>query len=191
MFKELVRNARSFRRFREDEPVSLDILRELVDMARLVPCGGNQQPLRYRIVHGNDCARVFPHLAWAAALKDWDGPGPGERPTGYIIILSSAGRKNPPNTDIGIAAQTIQLGATHLGFGACQLGSIKRDLIHRDLGIPNEWAVNLVIAIGKPGETVVIEDLAPGAPTAYFRTSDNVHHVPKRTLDEVLVVCHG
>ena len=138
-------------------------------------------------MHGADCEKVFPHLAWAAALKDWDGPGPGERPTGYVIILSAAGRGSPPQTDIGIAAQTIQLAATHLGYGACQLGSIKRELIHRDLGIPEEWAGNLVVAVGRPAETVVLEELAPGAPTAYYRTPDGVHHVPKRSLEEVLV----
>jgi hypothetical protein len=41
--------------------------------------------------------------------------------------------------------------------------------------------------VGKPKETVVIEDLAPGEATKYWRDDDQVHHVPKRTLEELIV----
>jgi len=187
MFAQLVKKARSIRRFAESDPIPLAVLRDLVDTARLAPCGGNQQPLRYRIVAGDECAKIFPFIAWAAALKDWDGPAPGERPTGYVVILSSAERKNAPQTDMGIAAQTIQLAAAAQGYGACMLGAIKRPEIHAALGLPDAWAVQLMVALGRPAETVVIEDLAPGADTAYYRTADGIHHVPKRTLDEVLI----
>ncbi len=187
MLVDLVKKARSHRRFLESDPIPPETLRELVDIARLAPCGGNQQPLRYRIVTGDECAAVFPYIAWAGALKDWEGPAEGERPTGYIAILSSADRNSPPHADMGIAAQTIQLAATDLGYAACMLGAIKRPEIHKALGLPDAWAVNLLVALGRPGETVVIEDLAPGGDTAYYRTPDGIHHVPKRTLDEVLV----
>ena len=186
-FHDLVRKARTIRRFAESDPVPEAVMRELVDIARIVPSGGNQQPLRYLIVHGADVRKLDPLVAWAGLLKDWGGPKQGERPTGFIIILSAAGKPQAPLTDIGIAAQTIQLAAAERGYGACIMGSIKRDEIHRVLGIPGEWAVQLAIALGKPGEKVVLEEAAPGGGTAYYRTPDQIHHVPKRRLEDVLV----
>jgi nitroreductase len=103
MFHDLVKKARSFRRFDESSPISNDVLTELVDMARVVPNGGNQQPLRYRIVSdAEERAEVFQHLAWAGALKNWPGPDEGERPTGYIIILADASRDNAPATTLAL-----------------------------------------------------------------------------------------
>jgi nitroreductase len=188
MFDELVRNARSIRRFREDAPIAADLLRHLVDLARVTPSGGNAQPLRYRVVSDPDeCARVFAQTRWAGALKDWDGPAEGERPTGYIVICTSAETERIPQIDIGIAAQTIQLGATYLGYGACQLGSIGREEIRDTLGIPGEWAVRLLLALGCPAETVVLEDMPPGGSKDYWRDGDGVHHVPKRRLGDILL----
>lgn len=185
-FKELVINARTHRRFVESDPIPADVVRDLVDTARNVPSGGNQQPLRYRLVtEPAECAALFPHLRWAAALKDWDGPAPGERPTGYIVILTPVSK--PFYNDVGIAAQTIQLGATALGYAACMLGNIDRPAIQETLKLPPEYDIQLVIALGRPGETVVLEPLAPGAPLNYWRTPDQKHHVPKRKLEDVLI----
>ena len=184
---DLVRRARTIRRFVESDPVPESLLRDLVDIARLVPCGGNQQPLRYRLVQGPEARLLDPLVAWATMLKDWGGPRVGERPTGFIVILAAADRTQAPLTDIGIAAQTIHLAAAERGYGACMLGAIKREAIHNVLNLPPEWAVHLAIAIGRPAETVVIEDLAPGGETRYYRTPDGVHHVPKRRLEDALI----
>lgn len=187
MFAELVRSARSCRRFDESDPITSEILTQLVDMARVTPNGGNAQPLRYAIVAGaKTCAEVFPALRWAAKLKGWAGPKEGERPTGYILVLSSI-EKGTPATEVGIAAQTIQLGATSLGYAACQLGSVDRTRITEAVKLPPEWRINLVIALGRPGEKIVLEDVAAGQSIDYYRAPDDVHHVPKIRLDDVLV----
>lgn len=184
MMKDLVGKARSIRRFDEADPITEEALRALVDMARLSPCGGNAQPLRYRIVFKKEeCDAVFPFLAWAAALKDWSGPSDGERPTGYVVILGEGG----PDINTGIAAQTIQLAAAEMGYGSCMLGSIQRDNIKATLRIPAPYSVKLVIALGKPVETVVIEEVSGGTNLNYYRTKDGVHHVPKLGLKDVLI----
>jgi len=184
MFADLVRRARTYRRFVESDRIPAETLRGLVDVARIASCGGNSQKLRYMIVSElDDCAALFPSLAWAAALKDWPGPAEGERPTGYIIILSEAGAGH----NVGIAAQTIQLAATEAGYGVCMMGAIKRDDIKATFSIPEAVNVHLVLAIGKPAETVVIEPMPESGSTAYWRSEDGVHHVPKRALGDVLV----
>lgn len=184
MFADLVKKARTYRRFDQSDPISADELKGFVDIARIVSCGANNQKLRYMIVSTpEDCAKLFPKLTWAGALKDWDGPVEGERPTGYIMILSEGN----PGHDAGIAAQTIQLAATEAGYGVCMMGAIKREEIKAEFKIPATINLHLVLAIGKPGETVVIEPMPEDGETAYWRSEDGVHHVPKRSLEDVIL----
>ena len=49
MIKELVKKNRSIRRFKEHESIPIQILRELIDLARLSPSAANKQPLKYII----------------------------------------------------------------------------------------------------------------------------------------------
>lgn len=185
-FSQLVKQARSYRRFVEGDPISAETVRGLVDMVRFVPSAANQQPLRYRIV--TDAAmrpQVFQHLKWAGALKDWGGPKEGERPTGYILILTEKGKN--VSCDVGIAAQTLQLAATAAGYGACMLGAIDRGGLQQTLNLPANMEVQLVVALGRPGEKIVLEELAANANPAYWRTPDQVHHVPKRRMEDVLI----
>ena len=88
MLKKLILKTRSYRRFYQEFAISRETLVELVDLARLSPSAGNNQPLKYFLA----CdlltnAAIFKHLAWAAYLKEWPGPPEGERPSAYIITL--------------------------------------------------------------------------------------------------------
>ena len=187
-FTELVEKNRSYRRFDASYEVSIGTLRELVDLARKTATGANKQPLKYMLSCGPEAnARIFETLAWAGALKEWDGPAESERPSAYIVILVDKEIRPSGGKDVGIAAQTILLGAAERGLGGCMLGSIKRPVLQTALSIPEELEISLVIALGKPAEKVVLEDAAPGASIDYYRDADDVHHVPKRTLTEILV----
>ena len=88
MLAELARKCRSIRRFKEHERISLDTLRELVDVGRLAASAGNAQPLKYKLaVDPGLNANIFTSLSWAGHLAGWDGPEQGERPAAYIIVL--------------------------------------------------------------------------------------------------------
>ncbi len=50
MLYDLVRRTRSFRRFQQDEPVDMDTLKSLVDLARLGGSARNVQPLKYLLI---------------------------------------------------------------------------------------------------------------------------------------------
>ncbi len=184
MFADLARKARSTRRFDQQQPIPEADLRQLVDVARIASCGGNQQPLRYRIVSpAEECAAVFPHIAWAGALKDWDGPADGEQPTGYITIVSEGNHA----MDVGIAAQSIQLAAAEMGYACCMLGAIRRPKIAAVLNIPHPYTIDLLLALGRPAETIVLEDVPAGSDLKYYRDTDDVHHVPKLDLASVII----
>lgn len=185
--KELVTATRSFRRFRQD-PITRETLRELVDLARLSPSGGNVQPLKYVLSNEPDTnAAIFPSTIWAGYLTEWPGPAEGERPTAYIVILLDTGISRSAGCDHGIAAQSIVLGAMDRGIGACMIGSLKRKELAGALAIPARYEILLVIALGVPGETVVLEDLGPGGGIEYYRDSEDAHHVPKRSLNDVIL----
>ena len=195
-FASLVRSCRSYRRFDESSRISPDLLVGLVDLARLCANGANAQRLRFRVVSDADeCAAVFDQLAWAGYFKDWDGPEPGERPSGYVVIAAErtvAGKPAAPITEVdcGIAAQTMMLAARAAtpSFGGCMLKAFKPALADV-LDIDTErYELKLVCAFGISAEEVRLEPLE-SAPEdiKYWRDEAGVHHVPKRDLAAVLL----
>ena len=131
---------------------------------------------------------IFPHLRWAGYLTDWPGPSEGERPSAYVILLwDTAIKENTGSYDPGIASQSILLGATERGLGGCIIGSIDRDALRAALSVDRRYEILLVLALGVPAETVVLEELPPGGDHRYWRDAQQVHHVPKRTLEELIV----
>ena len=188
MIKELVAKNRSYRRFHEDVPIEYETLRELVDLARLSASAANSQPLRYMLsCDPKKNALIFPNTAWAMYLKDWPGPSAGERPSAYIIILEDTQVSYPLRCDHGIAAQSILLGATEKGLGGCIIGAIKKRELRDALKIPARYEILLVLALGKPKGKVVIETVGPDGDIKYWRDSKGIHHVPKRSLDEIII----
>jgi len=185
---QLLRKNRSFRRFHEEQPIARQTLIELVELTRLCPSSSNRQPLKYLVAcEPDERAKVFPHLQWAGALRDWPGPAEGERPTAYIVILGDTRIASTFSVDPGIVAQSMLLAAAERGLGGCMFGSVDRRGICRDLNIPEHLQVVLVVALGRPAETVVLEEMKDPTTIDYWRDDAHVHHVPKRPLEEILV----
>lgn len=188
MFKDLVLKNRSYRRFDENYEISETTLLELVDLARQTPSGANLQPLKYYLSADKETNnKIFSTLKWAGYLKDWNGPIEGERPTGYIVVLLDLRIKESIRFDVGIAAQTILLGATELGLGGCMFGAVERDELKKVLDLPFDFEIPLVIALGKPVEHVVMEDIPADGSIKYYRDEDGTHHVPKRRLEDIVI----
>lgn len=186
--KELFLKNRSYRRFYQDVPIELETLRELVDLARLSASGANRQPLKYLLsCDPEKNALVFPQLGWAAYLKDWSGPVEGERPSAYVIILGDRKIKESFGPDHGIAAQSILLGATELGLGGCIIATIRKEKLRQALRIQDQYEILLVLALGKPKEIVRIDPVGPDGSIKYWRDEAGTHHVPKRSLDEIIL----
>ncbi len=185
---ELVLKNRTYRRFFENVPIEHETLRQLVDLARLSGSAANLQPLKYMLFVDPELnASIFPYLRWAGYLKDWNGPTEGERPSGYIVILGDQNITKDFGCDHGIVAQSMLLGATELGLGGCMIGSIQREGLRRELEIPSHLEILLVIALGKPKESVEIDVIGPESDVRYWRDENDIHHVPKRSLDELII----
>ena len=184
---DLIKKNRSYRRFIQSEKISREQLLGFVDLARLSASATNRQPLKFMIVDDEKgCSRVFPSLRWAGYLKDWDGPTTGEQPSAYIIILGDKNISTNYWVDHGIAAQSILLGATEAGFGGCIIASIDLEKLYKEVSLPEHLEILLVIALGKPGEKVII-DPVNNNDIKYWRDEKDIHHVPKRDLNDLIL----
>ncbi len=188
MLKDLVKQNRSFRRFKP-EPVAEQILIDLIDHARFTGCAKNMQTIRYQIC--SDPARndeIFKTLAWAGFLKDWPGPVPDERPTAYIVMTHDTQLPNRwIEYDLGIAAQTILLAAAEKDMGGCIVAAIRKNRLKEICALGERYEIKLVLALGIPKEKIVIDSLQPGGDSRYWREPDMTHHVPKHSLEELLL----
>lgn len=188
--KLLLEADRSVRRFDGSRAVGRDTLLRLVDLTRYCASGRNMQPLRYRVVaDAAGCEAVYPLLAWAGYLKDWDGPVPAERPTAYLVQCLDTRYGDNCLCDDGLQLQAITLGARALGIGACIIKAFNAPRLREALALPEEMVPRYVLALGYPAERVMIEDMSgePDADCRYYRTPDGTHHVPKRPLDELII----
>ena len=187
--KDLVIQNRSYRAFDEGRPITEEVMRGLVDLARKTASGMNRQPLRYRILSEREEVAGMTAGCRFATLLGIPLPPAGQAPTGYIVIFTDTEAGSPTSLalkDVGIAAQTILLAATEQGFGGCMLGSFDPKALSLALGVDARYQPQLAIALGTPAETARLVEAKDGK-LAYFRDESNVHHVPKLPLDEVLI----
>lgn len=187
MLVELLKRNRSYRRFFEEERIQEETLAAWIDNSRLCASGRNIQALKYVIVQSREaCHAVFPTLTWAGYLKDWDGPEEGERPAAYIIQLLDKSLAENCLCDEGLQLQTILLSAVEKGFGGCIIKAFNHPVLRKILQLPDNLQISYVLALGRPKEEVVLEPMREND-VRYWRTADGLHHVPKRSLEEILI----
>ena len=187
MLKDLILKNRSYRRFYQSEQISKQQLTDWVDLARCSASARNSQSLKYVLSTGETLnAEIFEQLAWAGYLTNWAGPEEGERPSAYIVMLHDTSVSGNYLCDDGIAAQSILLGATEAGYGGCIIHSVNRQRLKNILKLDDKYEIIQVLAHGKPKETVVLDEVKDND-IKYWRDENQVHHVPKRSLDEIII----
>ena len=126
-------------------------------------------------------------LAWAAYLKEWNGPSAGDRPSAYIVILTDKKISANADWDTGICCQSMLLGAVEKGLGGCIIASVNKPSLQQALNIPDTYEIVVVLALGKPKEHIVIEPVPASGDIRYWRDAKETHHVPKRSLEELII----
>jgi len=183
---EIALKRRSIRRFK-NIPIPYEILEKCVDAARLAPSAGNQQPLEYIIADDEQLLpKIFDMLRWAKYIAPAGDPPPGHRPTAYIVVLikMGVGYKNLENFDAGLAVENMILVALDEGIGSCCVAGININGLRALLNIPEYYTISLVLALGYPDETPVVEEFRESP--EYWKDKDDVLHVPKRGLRGIL-----
>ena len=191
MLIDLVKKNRSYRGYNENRNVTKEELLELVDCARLCPSTTNAQPLRYYLAwEEEETRRIQVHTNWAKALPQLKLPHKGMCPTAFIIILQDTAVEenlSKYQKDVGITAQTMLLAATEKGLGGCMIGNFGAGSLKAELNLPDNLAPLLVVAVGEPAETVELVEIGQGESTNYYRDEKDVHYVPKRRLEDIVV----
>lgn len=188
--KDLTFATRSYRAFDQSVKVMKEELLELVDIARLTGCAKNSQVLKYRLVEDSDEVEgMISQVRWAGKLNI-QLPPEGKHPGAFIVICHDTAVEAESQLfmiDVGIAAQTILLSATEIGLGGCMFYSFQSDKLAEFLALPEGIVPKLVIALGKPDETVILTAPGKNGDLSYFRDTAGVHYVPKRTLSDILI----
>ena len=190
-FKDLVIKNRSCRGFDESYKITRKQLEELVDCARLTPAAQNIQPLKYYLSCDSETnALIQPVTKWAGALAHLDLPYEGHRPTAFIVICfdKNIGGEDAGKfmKDVGICAQTIMLAAAEMDISGCMIGAFNPAQLVENIGLAPNLQPVLVLALGKRDEKVEIVGLKDGK-TTYYRDENDIHYVPKRSLEEELI----
>lgn len=187
-YRELLKCNRSIRRYKQSEQIDLATLEQLVELTRYCASARNLQPVRYRIVSDpTECNAIFPALKWAGYLTEWAGPAEGEKPVAYLIQCIDTELTSNCLCDDGLQLQAIRLGATALGIGSCIIMAFNKEIISRELNIPERYKPRYVLPLGYPAETVKIVDLPTDGDIKYYRDNASVHYVPKRPLSQLII----
>ena len=186
---ELIATSRTCRRFQSHAGLTDGLLTDLVNTARLSPCARNAQVLRYAVVADPSVRSELFHLVtMGGAFKPEQRPTPEQQPGGYIVILGPQKLEGFGLMDVGIAAQSINLAANASGLACCMIGAFNKPALHQLLNVPDGLDAKLVLALGLPAEDRQIAPMGSDGNTNYFRDDHDVHWVPKRPLDEILVI---
>lgn len=191
MIRDIVIDSRSYRSFNESIKIGKQDLLDLIDTARLCPSAVNRQPLKYRLVYEKDEVEdVLSITKWAGALPDRTFPPEGHHPSAFIIVCCDTSITEDVDAarfDAGIATQTIMLQACESGFGGCIIGAFKPEEMSQKLLIAKKYKPIVAIALGIPDETVIICNVPESGSTMYFRDKADLHFVPKRSLDDIII----
>lgn len=148
-FMDLARRRYSLRKF-ADEPVAHEALTRILEAGRLAPTGCNYQPQRILVLTEEpDLARLdrctpYRYGAPAALVVCYD----------RRISWKSAEGHDVGEIDASLVACHMMLEATELGLGTLIICGYDEAQLRRELAIPPELTLVLVLAVGYP---------APGA----------------------------
>lgn len=180
----IVSSRRTIRKF-VDKQIDESIILDVLSLARLSPSGANRQPLSYVVVLDEAMREeMFKHVKWAGYIAPDGTPSEGERPTGYIAIVSDDTISKSPDIDLGASAMTINYLLEARGIGVCWMGAIDRVAISSLLGIAEPRRLLLVLAIGYKGEEPRVEDMVDSV--KYYKDDEGVLHVPKRKIGDIV-----
>lgn len=182
--KDAMLQRRSIRKFLPKE-IPMDTLKEIVELARLYPSGGNLQPLRFAILATQELTdALFADLRWAMYLPDYT-IGEFEKPTAYIVILRDEAIKKNCDYDVGAASTMVMLAATDKGLASCPIGNFHSGRLAELLHLPQNLKPELVIALGYPAQESRVIPMADSI--RYTQDAQGNFLVPKWNTEDVLV----
>lgn len=153
---DVVRQRYSCRSYNPGRAVGRDLVRAVVEAARLAPSACNRQPWSFVAVTDPDKRRVLlaksrPVFADAPVLlvalgyhsEAWHRPSDG---------------KDHTDVDVSIAVEHICLAASTLGLGSCWICSFDVDATRKALEIPDDVEPVALIPLGYPADDAIVPE---------------------------------
>jgi nitroreductase len=184
--EDAIQKRRTIRRFKQD-PITLDTLKKLIDLARVAPMANNMQALEFIIVREKENVKeLFKLIKFASSLpKHLRTPEKGREPTAYIIVLVNTKIKaGYVDFDVGAAVENMLLGAVKYSIGTCWMGNINVSKIRKLFKIEDFYAIKHVISLGYPDEVSNVEEFK--GTFSYWKDGKGMH-VPKRSLQDIIL----
>ncbi|NLC15002.1 MAG: nitroreductase family protein [Firmicutes bacterium] len=159
---EAIKKRRSIRRYK-DTPVPEDVLKEILDCARLAPSAGNRQPWMFYVVKNPD---VKQKLVEASGNQVFLAQAP------VVIVVcgdpevsakryEDRGRSLYYIQDTAAAVQNIMLAAVGFGLGTCWVGAFRETMVREALDLPANLRPVAMIPIGYPDQERETRNLRP------------------------------
>jgi nitroreductase len=139
---EAIRTRRSVRSY-DERAIPDEVVRELLESARLAPSAMNYQPWRFILVRSQEKRDV---IARGGIFARFASQAP------LAIVACGDSRSRFHIHDTCIALEHIVLAATSLGLGSCWIGSFDEEELRRELGIPGRFRVVAILTVGYPAE---------------------------------------
>ena len=135
---------RSVRKYKHQD-IPDDLLKSILNAARLAPSAHNRQPWHFIVVKDKALRKELSQWRWSKFLS--------EAP---VVIVGCGNPVKSPKywmIDVAIALQNLVIAATSLGLGTCWIGDFEEDTVKELLRIPKEWRIVALIAVGYPDES--------------------------------------
>lgn len=149
------------------EPVSRQLLTQVLETARLAPSACNRQPWVF-VVADTPSSRE-------AIIGSYDRPWVRTAPA-FIVACGNhdeawhraADEKDHTDVDVSIAVEHICLAASAIGLGTCWVCNFDAELLRQALNLPASLEPIAIIPIGYP-------------------TSDAIVEKKRKTIDDIIV----
>lgn len=154
---EAINKRRSVRKFKQDAPVSNDVVRKIIGAAILAPSAGNVQPWRFFVVRNEEIKRRIALEAGHQKFID-------EVPVAIVVCadLESAekgygkrGRETYAIQDTAVAIENMMLAAIALGFSTCWVGAFNESVASEILGLPATLRPVAIIPVGVAANSTI------------------------------------
>jgi len=144
---DVIRERGSVRKY-EDRPIPEDIMKEILEAARLAQSAGNRQPWEFVVVREKEMKKKL-----ASASESFVAEA-----TAAIVCVAhpeNSGHVGPLDSylvDVAIAVENMALVSWELGLGSCWIGAYDEEKIKGLLGIPENLRIVSLLTLGYPAE---------------------------------------
>lgn len=152
---DIIRKRRSVRSYK-DEPIPEDVIKEIIESARLAPSAKNLQEWKFIIVRDE---KKREELYEAAKRQRFVKEAPVVI-AGVATYTSYVMTNGVPacHIDLAIAMEHIALVAAEKGIGTCWIGAFYQDKAKEALKVPDDCEIIALMTLGYPTDELKPEE---------------------------------